>query len=364
VRLDSGAPTQGGHRDRRAFLAGSVGALGTVAAGSARAQPSASLPPGFVRLRVVPGELTVDGKVGKAYRIGREDGRLGWVGRRGDRFQVALDNGLADPLSIHWHGLILPGGQDGVPYVTQPPIKPGERRLYDFPLVQAGTYWMHSHFGFQEQLLVTASLIILDERSPQPTHDVVMMLNDFTTRDPAAILESLRATPREGMKRGGSVKKGPDLTDVTYDAFLANRRSLTDPEVVRVTEGEGVRIRIINMSSSSNYFVSTGQLGAQAIAVDGEDILPLPGTRFELGVAQRIDLRVQLPRGGGAYPVIAQAEGTDGQAGIVLATAGATVPTLSPKAPRLAGALTNQREARLRALHPPARRPIDRRLRV
>jgi len=319
--------------ERRAFLTGSVGALGTIAASSARAQPAASLPAGFVRLRVVPGELTVDGKVGKAYRIEREDGRLGWVGRRGGRFQVALDNGLADPLSIHWHGLILPDGQDGVPYVTQPPIKPGERRLYDFPLVQAGTYWMHSHFGLQEQIMVTAPLIIVDERSPHPMRDVVMMLNDFTTRDPAAILESLQTMPMGGMKMAGSMKKGmgnkPDLTDVTYD-----------------------------------YFVSTGPLGAQAIAVDGEDIVPLAGTRFELGVAQRIDLRVQIPRGGGAYPIIAQAEGTDGQAGIVLATAGTTVPTLSPKAPRVAGALTNQQEARLRALHPLARRPIDRRLRV
>src|SRR5262245_1217762 len=363
----SEAPTQGGHMERRAFLTGSVGALGTIAASSARAQPAASLPAGFVRLRVVPGELTVDGKVGKAYRIEREDGRLGWVGRRGGRFQVALDNGLADPLSIHWHGLILPDGQDGVPYVTQPPIKPGERRLYDFPLVQAGTYWMHSHFGLQEQVMVTAPLIILDERA-QAMQDVVMMLNDFTTRDPAAILESLRATPMAGRKMGGAMKKGigskPDLTDVAYDAFLANRRSLTDPEVVRVTEGESVRLRVINMSSGSNYFVSTGQLGAQAIAVDGEDIVPLLGTRFELGVAQRIDLRMQIPRGGGAYPILAQAEGTDGQAGIILATAGAAVPTVSPKASRLAGALTNQQETRLRALHPLARRSVDRRLRV
>src|SRR5262245_46661379 len=132
-------PTHEGRMGRRAFPTGSGGALGTIAAGSAGAQPAASLPAGFVRLRVVPGELTVDGKVGKAYRIEREDGRLGWVGRRGGRFQVALDNGLADPLSIHWHGLILPDGQDGVPYVTQPPIKPGERRLYDLPPLPART---------------------------------------------------------------------------------------------------------------------------------------------------------------------------------------------------------------------------------
>ena len=358
--------------DRRTFLAGSMGMVGAAAASPARSQEGRSLPPGFVRLRVVPGELTVDGKVGKAYRIERDDGSLGWSGRRGDRFQVALDNGLADLLSIHWHGLILPSGQDGVPYVTQPPIKPGERRLYDFPLVQSGTYWMHSHFGLQEQLMVTAPLIIQDDPSPQPMRDVVVMLNDFTTRDPAAILDSLRARPMTGMKMADMKGKGPgmktamkpDLTDVTYDAFLANRRALSDPDVVRVTEGEVVRLRIINMASSSNFFVSTGRLAAQAIAVDGEDIVPLPGTRFELGVAQRIDLRVEIPHGRGVFPIIAQAEGTDGQAGIVLATTGATVPTLSGKASRPVGGLTNQQESRLRALRPLARRPVDRRLGV
>ena len=147
---------------RRAFLAGSLATLGVAAAAPALAQQSAGPPPGFVRLRVAPGELTVDGKMGKAYRIEQEDGRLGWTGRRGARFQVALDNGLAEPVAIHWHGLILPNGQDGVPYVTQPPIKPGERRLYDFALVQAGTYWMHSHHGLQEQRLMTAPLIVQD----------------------------------------------------------------------------------------------------------------------------------------------------------------------------------------------------------
>src|SRR5499425_961398 len=196
---------------RRTFFAGSLGTLGVAAAAPALAQLSAGPPPGFVRLRVAPGELTVDGKVGKAYRIEQEDGRLGWTGRRGARFQVALDNGLAEPVAIHWHGLVLPNGQDGVPYVTQPPIKPGERRLYDFPLVQAGTYWMHSHFGLQEQVMVTAPLIILDERSPQAMQDVVMMLNDFTTRDPAAILESLRATPIGGDEDGRRDEEGHGL---------------------------------------------------------------------------------------------------------------------------------------------------------
>src|SRR5215471_10467822 len=224
--------------DRRSFLTGAAGLIGLAGTRPAWAQADREVPAGFVRLRIVQGGISIDGKNGKAYRIERDDGGLGWYGNRGDRFRVAVDNGLDEPLTLHWHGLILPNGQDGVPYVTQAPIKPGEARRYDFPLVQAGTYWMHSHFGLQEQAMLTAPLIILDERSPQAMQDVVIMLNDFTTRDPAAILESLRTTSMAGMKMGGAMKKGmgskPDLTDVAYDAFLANRRSLTDPEVVRV----------------------------------------------------------------------------------------------------------------------------------
>ena len=377
--------------NRRGFLTGAVGGLTLASVGRALpawAQAGGPPPPGYVRLRVVQGELTIEGKTGKVYRIEQDDGALGWSGTRGDRFRVAVDNTVAGPFSIHWHGIILPNGQDGVPYVTQPPIKPGERRLYDFPLIQAGTYWMHSHFGLQEQSMLTAPLIIREPRATPEMKEIVVMLNDFTTRDPSAILADLRRGSRAGMKMaagvtkatengmkttGGGMKMGgsgtkaamkPDLTDVRYDALLANRRPLSDPDLVRVTSGETVRLRIINMTSGSNVFLSTGRLAAEAIAVDGEDIVPLPGTRFELGVAQRIDLRVRIPGGDGAYPIIAQAEGTDMLAGVVLVTAGAAVPTLSTRAPKPAGALTNRQESRLRSVRPLASRPVDHRLSV
>ena len=348
--------------NRRGFLTGAVSGLTLASAGRARparAQAGGPPPPGYVRLRVVQSELTIDGKTTKVYRIELDDGTLGWSGTRGDRFRVAVDNTVADPFSIHWHGIILPNGQDGVPYVTQPPIKPGERRLYDFPLVQAGTYWMHSHFGLQEQSMLTAPLIIREPRAAPETNEVVVMLNDFTTRDPSAILADLR---RGSMGTKMAVK--PDLTDVRYDALLANRRPLSDPDVTRVTPGETVRLRIINMTSGSNVFLSTGRLAAEAIAVDGEDIVPLPGTRFELGVAQRIDIRVRIPSGQDAYPIIAQAEGTDLLAGVVLVTAGAAVPALSARAPKPAGALTNGQESRLRSLRPLVGKPVDHRLSV
>jgi len=362
---------------RRAFLHAMAGvALAGISRPKASAGAGDPLPSGFTLLRIVQGELSVDGKTGRVYRIEQENGLLGWSGRRGDRFKVAVENAVAEPLSIHWHGIILPNGQDGVPYVTQAPIKPGERRLYDFPLVQTGTYWMHSHFGLQEQPMMTAPLIIRDSSPAEP--DAVVMLNDFTTQDPGAILAELkgnRKAPsmagmkmgREGMPAAGGTKmamKGADLADVRYDALLANRRPLADPDVIRVSPGEAIRLRVINMASGTNFFVSTGTLKARIVAVDGEDVAPLPGTRFELGIAQRIDLLVEIPPGEAAYPILAQGEGTDMLAGIVLATPAAALPTLSARAPKQAGALTNAQEARLRALYPVASRPVDRRLRV
>jgi FtsP/CotA-like multicopper oxidase with cupredoxin domain len=401
---------QGGAMNRRAFLAAAgASAVAFRTNQGVGAQPTrADVPPGYTRLRVTDGTLTVAGKTGRAYRIEGDDGRLGYVGARGSRFQVALGNTTTEPLSIHWHGLILPNGQDGLPYVTQSPIKPGEQRLYDFPLVQAGTYWMHSHYGLQEQPMMTAPLILHDPRALHPDEqDVVMILNDFTTRDPATILAGLQGRTgsgamqgmpgmgmshmapagsggeTSGMRGGGSgmdMSSGPmpkreaggmkiamggrDLNDVKYDAFLANRRPLSDPEVVRVLPGRGVRLRVINAASATNFFVLPGRLRAEAIAVDGEDIAPFSASSFELAIAQRVDLRLTLPRGEGAFPVLAQGEGTDMLAGIVLATPGAEVPRLPPKAKAVAGALTNVQERRLQARQPLAPRAIDRRLRV
>ena len=378
---------------RRGFLRRAVTGAAAVAAGgpirTVRAQPPRrDAPAGDTRLRVTEGTLTVGGKTGLAYRIEQDDGTLGYTGARGARFRVALENATKDPVSIHWHGLILPNGQDGVPYVTQVPVKPGEQRLYDFPLVQAGTYWMHSHFGLQEQPMMTAPLILRDPRAPRPEeHEVVVILNDFTTRDPAAILASLQGrrapeagtmggaakagTPMAmtgaGKPMGGGMKMsmaGRDLNDVTYDALLANRRPLSDPEVIRVLPGRTVRLRIINAASATNFFVQTGSLRAEALAVDGEDIAPLLATSFELAIAQRIDVRVAIPRGEGAYPIIAQGEGTDMRAGVVLATPGARVPVLSVRAKTAAGALGNAQEARLRAARSLPSRAVDRRLRV
>jgi FtsP/CotA-like multicopper oxidase with cupredoxin domain len=149
---------------------------------------------GWTVLQITEGEIDVNGKKGKAYAIRQADGAAGYVGTRGQRFQVVLHNQTKEPLAIHWHGILLPNGQDGVPYVTQAPIKPGEERRYEFPIVQAGTFWLHSHFELQEQRMMTAPLILKDPADPhRGEQDVVMLLNDFTVRDPADILAELQS---------------------------------------------------------------------------------------------------------------------------------------------------------------------------
>jgi FtsP/CotA-like multicopper oxidase with cupredoxin domain len=359
-------------------------------------------PDGWTVLRITEGELEVNGQKARIYNLQQPDGTPGYVGTKGQRFRVALQNHTREPLAIHWHGVVLPNGQDGVPYVTQAPIQPGEERRYDFPLVQAGTYWMHSHFGLQEQGLMTAPLILKDPADPhRGEQDVVLLLNDFTARDPAAILEERQgpgkqaepeamktpggmgqATPGgSGMARGQTtapVESGTpprampgmamgdkaDLADVRYDALLTNRRPLSDPEVVRVQPGQTVRLRLIAAGSATNFHIDTGVLDSQAIAVDGEEIVPVAGQRFELAIAQRLDLRVHIPAGEGAYPILAQGEGANLRTGLVLATPNAAIPRLSPKAGAVAGALTNTQEGLFRAARPLPTKPVDRTLQV
>jgi FtsP/CotA-like multicopper oxidase with cupredoxin domain len=155
-----------------------------------------------------------------------------------------------------------------------------------------------------------------------------------------------------------------DLSDVKYDALLCNRRALSDPETVRVHPGQTVRLRLIAAGSATNFFIDTGTLDAQAIAVDGESIVPFVGRRFELALAQRLDLRLNIPAGEGAYPILAQGEGTNLRTGLVLATPKARLPTLSQQAETVAGALTNAQELRLRSAHPLPAKPVDRSVQV
>jgi FtsP/CotA-like multicopper oxidase with cupredoxin domain len=113
-------------------------------------------------LKAVEEPLIINGKKSQVFNIIQPDGTKGYTGYKNQYFDVVLKNETSVPVSIHWHGLVLPNDQDGVPYVTQLPIPPGQSHSYHFKLLQAGTYWMHSHFKFHEQELMTAPLILKD----------------------------------------------------------------------------------------------------------------------------------------------------------------------------------------------------------
>ncbi len=321
-----------------------------------------------IDLNVIEKKINVNGKDATIYAIEQNDGTLGLKLNKDQEFNVRLQNNLTIPTSIHWHGLILPNNQDGVAFITQYPIYPSQFYQYQFPLVQSGTFWMHSHLGLQEQKLLNAPLIIYDPEDLKiADQEVVVLFTDFTFKSPSTIFDQLRCKNFKNAKmlsdKNMEMQK-PDILDVDYDAYLANYKTLKDPEIVHVLAGKNVRLRLINASSSTNFFINLGNLIGEAIAVDGNRIKPLRSSQFELADAQRIDIVIKIPEGGGAFPILAQPEGTDKQTGLVLITKDAKVPHISETAETIIGPLTNAQERKLQALYPLSSKKIDKQLTV
>jgi FtsP/CotA-like multicopper oxidase with cupredoxin domain len=340
-------------------------------------------------LRLQRRSIEVNGKPASVFGIQQPDGTFGIRTEVGKRFRVRVENRIDEPSLIHWHGLTPPWQQDGVPGISGPPIPPGGDAEYDFPLRFGGTYWMHSHQGLQEQLLMAAPLIIRDQRDRPSQQEVIVMLADFSFTPPEQIFEQLKKgsnmpsmtrapqpdaaagnmkgmgraggtmAPAPGMTMAGAAAK-PDLNDVKYDAFLANDRTLDDPEVVKVGLGGRVLLRVINSSSMSAFHVDLGQIDGELIAVDGFRIAPVVARRFPVAVAQRLDIRLAIPRAPASYPVLAMLEGESRQTGIILRAGQAPIARVPSEAGRASPALTLDLESRLRAAAPLKPRKADR----
>lgn len=403
---------------RRHFLAGSAATAGAAWAGvvpnDALAAPT--------RLDVVRRSLEVDGRSASVFGIVQPDGTPGLTTEVGRRFEVVLRNQITEPTLVHWHGLISPTDQDGVPGLSGPPVPSRGIAMYNFPLTRAGTNWMHSHVGLQEQLLLAAPLIVRDAAEARlDEQEVVILLHDFTFRDPAEIFAELQASgahaataivdpesaPGPAMDHGtmgagpavarpapmdhaamghgpapaspsgaadhgamvpgtppreivGAISAPMDLNDVEFDAYLANDRTLRDPEVVRVERGGRLRLRVINAASATNFFLDLGSLEGELIAADGVPILPVYGRRFELAIAQRLDVRIRLPSAEGAWPILAVREGDTARTGVVLATPGARVAVIADRETRPAGVVGLDLERKLDAATPLLAKPADR----
>jgi FtsP/CotA-like multicopper oxidase with cupredoxin domain len=277
---------------------------------------------------------------GKAATVFGLESTTGFIFDSERDIRLALTNRLREPTLIHWHGQTPPGPQDGVPMLSQPVLAPGASHAYAFK-PRPGTHWMHSHVGLQEQKLLAAPMILREKAElDADRQDHVVLLHDFTFRDPDEILAELKAgggghaahgagnaSDMSGMDHSkvAMPDKSAMLNDVSFDAYLANDRTLDDPEVLRAEAGGRVRLRIINGAAASNMWVDLGGLEADLIAVDGNAIMPLRARLFPLAIAQRADLVIELPRESGAWPVLFRPEGRAERTGIIIAAGGSKI---------------------------------------
>jgi len=347
---------------RRQALIGLAG----MAAAAGLPRPAGAAAPNV--LRAVSRTLEIKGRAAKVFGIEGPDGRPGLRLRLGERFRAHLQNETGVDTAIHWHGLTPPADQDGVPMLSQPLIGAGQSHVYDFENTRSGTHWMHSHVGLQEQQLLAAPLIVSETDKPLFDEiEHVVMIHDFTFRDPAEILAELGAgggghaghsmSDMDHSKMDPSVVAGM-LNDVSFDAYLANDRTLDDPEVLQVEKGGQVRLRIINGAAASNLWIDLGSLSGELIAVDGNAVYPVAGSVFPLAIAQRADIRLKIPANGGAFPVVFRPEGVAAQTGLILVTPGAPVAKVPGDAAALP-AVDLSLESRLRAVAALRHEPVS-----
>ncbi|WP_454656214.1 multicopper oxidase family protein [Bosea beijingensis] len=366
--------------NRRRFLTATM--TGAAALGAnALMRPAASLAQGVdssspIDLRVVSRNIEVHGRSARVFGLLQAAGRHGLVLEAGSNFDVRLANEIGEATMIHWHGLTPPWQQDGVPDNPKPLLGPSDVARYTFPVGAGGTHWMHAH-TLQEQNLLAAPLIVRTAADlAGDEQEVIVLLHDFSFKPAGELLAKLKGggghaapTGHSAMGHGGTAH-GPaaptqpmakDLNDIDYDAYLANDRTLDDPEVIRVENGGRVRLRIINGATATGFTIDTGSVSGTLFAVDGREVEPIVGSAFPISMGQRLDIRLLLPAGPGAYPVLARREGAGERTGVILATRGASVRRVASNAESVGPIVELDLERKLRALHPlPARAP-DRR---
>jgi CopA family copper-resistance protein len=258
--------------------------------------------------------------------------------REGDFAKISFHNAMDVATSVHWHGILLPYRQDGVPYVTNPPIEPGETKIFQFPIKQSGTYWFHSHTGLQEQRGVYGSIVITPKEGERVSsdRDEVIVLSDWTNEDPDEVLRTLKSgSDYYSLKKGsmqnllGAAKEGAlmdvfkrslmrmppmDISDIAYDAFLANGKIETQ---IPAKAGERVRLRFINSATATYFYLQFAGGPVQIISADGIDVQPVNVDRLLMTIAETYDLIVTVPENG-SYELRATAQDGSGHTSIFI----------------------------------------------
>jgi FtsP/CotA-like multicopper oxidase with cupredoxin domain len=318
--------------DRRAWLKASAASLAAASvpsvAPAAQPAPHAYVPhprSADYRFRVQATSLDPDGR--KPVPGVTVDGRFPGPeirARAGQMLRVVVENGLADsPSAIHWHGLLVPAGMDGVPDVANYPIDAGRVYVYEFPLRQTGTYWYHSHWQLQEQIGLAGPIVIESPDDPRVDHDVVIMIGDWLHASPYAALEKLKQGAPPGTKM--EMDK-PDLADLAYDAFLINGRGTQKPWALKARRGARIRLRIVNTGASTYFRVRLDGHPLTVTHADGLAVQPVTVDHLTTGMAETYDATVTLSRAG-SFTLHAVALDNSGQAIAVLHT-----PDALPKA--------------------------------
>jgi CopA family copper-resistance protein len=282
--------------------------------------------------------------------------------KEGDTVTLRVRNKLDAATSIHWHGIILPPNMDGVPGLSFAGIEPGGMYVYQFKLQQNGTYWYHSHSGFQEQLGVYGPLVI-EAKEPEPfkyDREHVVMLTDWTDEDPASLMRTLKkqsdyynfhkrtvgdfvndvadkgwAATLADRKMWAEMKMNPtDLADVsgaTY-TYLLNGQAPNMNWTGLFRPGEKLRLRFINGSAMTYFDIRIPGLKMTVVASDGLYVNPVEVDELRIAVAETYDVIVEPT--GEAYTVFAQSMDRTGYARGTLAVRDSLVAPVPPLDPR------------------------------
>ncbi len=257
----------------------------------------------------------------------------------GDTFRTLINNRLDTPASIHWHGMVVPNYMDGVPFITQYPLQPGHSVFVEYPIRQAGTYWYHSHYKFQEQRGLSGPLVIEEKRPDHDyDHDVTIFLSDWLNQSPEGIIPQLRgdepATPAVKPPKAGTNTFPGDRhfnVDLDHPGFLMNGKTLEDPWTMPVKVGDRIRLRLINGSTSSFFQVGLEDHDFEIIAADGQPVVPVKTGSIAIAVAERYDVLVTI-RKSGSFTLNAAALGSVHKVAGVLHTANASKKPNSERA--------------------------------
>lgn len=283
------------------------------------------------KIRIDAGDFR---KSGVGYNISQTPTILRF--KEGENVTLNVTNNLREDTSIHWHGLILPFDQDGVPGISFDGIKPGETFSYKFPIEQAGTYWFHSHSGFQEPDGAYGAIVI-EPKGGEPVRadrDYVVQLTDTHPQRGKRIMRNLKLSADyynrsqrtlqdligdsgsmglkaalEDRKMWGRMRMMPtDIEDVQGFTPMINGQSTAQNWTGVFKPGEKVRLRLINSSAMAYFDLRIPGLKMTVVQADGNGVKPVTVDELRISVAETYDVIVQ-PKENRVYSVVAESMG-------------------------------------------------------